>query len=338
MNLKLQALYGSDRNGLICGFLFESGGHGTHIDLDGALKWLKAPQAAAEGSFVWLHFNLSDATSEAWIRNHLEVVPEFFEALHQGSRSTRIEDAGDTLVAVVNDVAFEFAFDPSEIASLWINVGPRIAISARSHPLRSIDRLRHAVKEGWRFDSSVAFLNRLLHDQGDVLVRIVREATLRVDAVEDGLLAGRLQPKRVELGKLRRVLVRLQRLLAPEPGALFRLLRQPPPWISAQALDDLRQATEEFTLTIRDLAELQERIKLLQEEIAAQVGAQTNRSLFTLTVVTVLALPINIAAGLLGMNVGGIPLAKDEHGFYIIVGIIFTFTVLAGWLAFRGRD
>ena len=55
---------------------------------------------------------------------------------------------------------------------------------------------------------------------------------------------------------------------------------------------------------LRDLTALQERIKLLQEEIAAQVGEQTNRSLFTLTVVTVLALPINIIAGLLGMNVG----------------------------------
>jgi len=336
--LPVQAPYGSDKNGLICGFLFESGGPGIHIDLDRALNWLSAPQAAAEGSFVWLHFNLSDAAAEAWIRGHLDVVPEFFEALHEGSRSTRIEDASDTLVAVVNDVAFEFAFDPSEIASLWVNVGPRIAVSARIHPLRSIDRLRQAVKEGCCFDSSVAFLNRLLRDQGDVLVRIVREATVRVDAVEDGLLAGRLQPKRVELGKLRRVLVRLQRLLAPEPGALFRLLRQPPPWITAPALEDLRQATEEFTLIIRDLAELQERIKLLQEEMAAQVGEQTNRSLFTLTVVTVLALPINIVAGLLGMNVGGIPLAQDAHGFYVIVGIIVTFSVLAGWFALRKRD
>jgi zinc transporter len=336
--LPVQAPYGSDKNGLICGFLFESGGRGIHIDLDGALKWLSAPQAAAEGSFVWLHFNLSDAAAEAWISGHLDVVPEFFEALHEGSRSTRIEDAGDTLVAVVNDVAFEFAFDPSEIASLWVSVGPRIAISARIHPLRSIDRLRQAVKDGCCFGSSVAFLNRLLRDQGDVLVRIVREATLRVDAVEDGLLSGRLQPKRVELGKLRRVLVRLQRLLAPEPGALFRLLRQPPPWVTAQAREDLRQATEEFTLIIRDLAELQERIKLLQEEMAAQVGEQTNRSLFTLTVVTVLALPINIVAGLLGMNVGGIPLAQEAHGFYVIVGIIVTFTVLAGWFAFRKRD
>jgi zinc transporter len=34
------------------------------------------------------------------------------------------------------------------------------------------------------------------------------------------------------------------------------------------------------------------------------VGEQTNRSVFTLTMVTVLALPINLVAGLLGMNVG----------------------------------
>ncbi|MBV8380360.1 MAG: magnesium transporter CorA, partial [Paucibacter sp.] len=87
-----------------------------------------------------------------------------------------------------------------------------------------------------------------------------------------------------------------------------------------------------------DLAELQERIKLLQEEVAAQVSEQTNNSLFTLTVVTVLALPINIVAGLLGMNVGGIPLAQEPHGFAVIVGVVAAVTALAGWWAFRKRD
>lgn len=332
----MELRYGSDEHGLICGFLFAPGAAGRPVNLTHALDWLRGP-VADDGSFVWLHFNLTDASAEAWIQGHLGVVPEFFEALREGSRSTRIEDAHDTLVAVINDVAFEFAFDPSEIETLWVSVGPRMAISARIHPLRSIDRLRQDVKDGQRFPSSVAFLNHLLHDQGDVLVRIVREATVQVDGIEDKLLTGRLQHKRGELGKLRRVLVRLQRLLAPEPGALFRLLRLAPPWIAAHDLEALRQATEEFTLVIRDLAELQERIKLLQEEIAAQLGEQTNRSLFTLTVVTVLALPINIVAGLLGMNVGGIPLAEDAHGFLVIVGIVLSFTALAGWLALRRR-
>ncbi len=330
----MQPQYGSDKNGLICGYLFTGAAPGAPVDLPAALRWL----AGQQPGFIWLHFNLADAAAEGWIRENLAVVPEFFEALHEGSRSTRIEDASDTLVAVINDVAFEFAFDPSEIETLWVHVGPRIALSARLRPLRSIDRLRQAVKDGCRFDSSVSFLNHLLHDQGDVLVRIVREATVQVDKVEDGLLAGRLQHKRAELGKLRRVLVRLQRLLAPDPGPLFRLMRLPPPWVSVQGLDELRQATEEFTLVIRDLSELQERIKLLQEEIAAQLNEQTNRSLHTLTIVTVLALPINIMAGLFGMNVGGIPLNQNEHGFLLIVGIIITFTVLAAWLAFRRRD
>jgi zinc transporter len=329
--------YGSGQNGLISGYLFGADLAGVAIDLDAAQAWLRAPAAPATG-FVWLHFNLADAAAERWIREHLAVVPEFFEALHEGSRSTRIEDANDTLVAVVNDVAFEFGFDPSEIETLWLNVDRRMVVTARLRPLRSIDRLRQAVKEGCRFSSSVSFLNHLLHDQGDVLVRIVRETTVRVDAVEDGLLAGRMSDKRAELGKLRRVLVRLQRLLAPDPGPLFRLLRQPPPWVPPQDLEDLRQATEEFTLVIRDLSELQERIKLLQEEIAAQLSEQTNRSIHTLTIVTVLALPINILAGLFGMNVGGIPMSDYKHGFLVVVCIILSFTVLAAWLAFRERD
>lgn len=47
------------------------------------------------------------------------------------------------------------------------------------------------------------------------------------------------------------------------------------------------------------------RIRLLQEEIAVRLMEQSNRLLFLLTVITVLALPINIIiAGFFGMNVG----------------------------------
>jgi zinc transporter len=330
------ANYGSDQDGLICGFAFESGGAGRALTPDEASAWLSNPER--QPGFLWLHFNLSNVAADRWLRAHLELPPEFFEALQLGSRSTRIEDASDTLIAVVNDVAFEFSFDPSEIATLWACVTERVVVSARRHPLRSIDRLREDVLRGAAFDSSVALLNHLMRDQGDVLVRIVRDATSQVDTIEDKLLGGRLQTQRARLSQLRRVLVRLQRLLAPEPAALFRLLKQPPPWMAANDLDELRQSTEEFSLVLRDMLALQERIKLLQEEMAAQISEQTNKSLFTLTVVTVLALPINIIAGMLGMNVGGIPLSDHPHGFLIIALIVATFTVVAGWLAFRKRD
>lgn len=332
--------YGSDQSGLIWGFLFGRESQAVpsraiQINSIDAATWLRAPHAPDSEEFVWLHFNLSNTASEKWMAEHAAVTEEFSEALHDGSRSTRIELASDTLIAVVNDVLHNFSLDSADIATLWLNVTQRVVISTRRTPLKSIERLRQAVAAGDTIRSSVELLIHLFRDQADVLVNIVRDAVARVDKVEDNLLAGRLMQRRADLGALRRVLVRLQRLLAPEPAALFRLLQRPPEWMAELDMQELRQATEEFSVVLSDMSSLQERIKLLQEEIAAQVNEENNRSLYVLTIVTVLALPINIIAGLLGMNVGGVPLAQHEYGFWIVVGIVVAFTVIAFSIVFR---
>ena len=326
--------YGGDESGLISGYGFSRGEPVREIGAAQALDEL-----ASDGdSFVWLHFNLAHAVSQRWLERLPQLPEEFFEALKDGVHSTRIERTDEALVAVINDAHFDFSFESSDIATLWIAVTPRLVVTARQKPLRSIDRLRADVRRGLPLRSSVELLERLLQAQADVLVDIVRGVTARVDAIEDDLLAGRRHHKRAQLGVLRRLLVRLQRLLAPEPAALFRLLQHPHAWMAEPDVEDLRQATEEFSVTLRDMHALQERIKLLQEEIAASVNEDNNRSLFVLTIVTVLALPINILAGLFGMNVGGVPWSGNDHGFWIVVSIVIAFTAIAGWLAFRNSD
>lgn len=325
--------YGADQHGLICGFFFSNDGVAQAIGADQSLQWLANP-VRAQG-FVWLHFNLGQVSTEKWLRQHLNLSAVFYETLREASRSTRVELDDGTLVAVVNDVHYDFSFEPSDISTLWLSVSEKLIVTARMQPLRSVDRLRDAVRRGVPMTSSVALLVHLMHDQGDVLANIVREITARIDTIEDKLLAGRLETKRADLGVSRRLLVRLQRLLAPEPAALFRLLKKPPPWIRDADIEDLHQSSEEFNVALSDMAALQERIKLLQEEIAGRVAEANNRSLFVLTVVTVMALPINIMAGLFGMNVGGIPLADHPAGFWIVVAVIVSFTAIAAWIVFR---
>jgi zinc transporter len=334
-----EGTYGSDEVGLVCGYVFEGGRPGQPLGAEEAVALAEQAEAGDPKSdrFVWLHFNISHAAAEPWLRQHLDLPETFYELTEgSGTRVESVEGAG-ALVAVVNDVLFEFAYDASHASMVRLAVTPRFFVSARSKPLRSIDRLRAAVRAGETFRSPAHLLSHLLHLQADVLAHILREATVRADKAEDNVLASRIQTSREDLGRVRRVLVRLQRLLAPEPAALYRLLSRPPAWIQEADVQDLRAAAEEFSAAIADGAALGERVKLVQEELAALIGEQNNRSLYILTVVTVLALPFNVIAGLFGMNVGGIPLAEHEGGFWWIVALLVSFTAAAAWLALRRR-
>lgn len=330
--------YGADQTGLVWGYRMHSAAPPEVINSTQLTTTLSDVTTRADAGFLWLHFNLSHASAERWLREHAKLPSEFFEALHQSSRSTRIELVDESMIAVVNDVLHDFSFGPSELSTLWLSLTPQVVISARKKTLKSVDRLRQAVQSGVRLQSPVALLTHLLRDQADVFIGIMRDAVEKVDMIEDALLAGRLNRKRMNLGALRRVLVRLQRLMAPEPAALFRLLQRPLEWVTEGDVQNMRQSSEEFSAVLVDMASLQERVKLLQEEIAAMINEKNSRSLYTLTIVTVLALPINITAGLFGMNVGGILLATHENGFWLIVGVVTLFTVAGVWLLLRERN
>jgi zinc transporter len=332
--------YGSDGSGLVWGYRFSSHQPPEQVDCQHALHYLSAKpsESTADSGFVWLHFSLSNAASERWMRQYLQLPDAFYELLRESVGSTRLEMEHDALVAVIHDVLFDAVFDSASVSTLTLCMQAHLVVTARLRPLRSVDRLRTEIRQGHNLRSSAELLAHLLLDQGAVLVDIVHRTTARVDAIEDSLLAARVTATRGELGSLRRMLVRLQRLLSPEPPALFRLLNRPPGWLSPHDVEDLRQAAEEFSATVADSAALTERLKLLQEELAASVGEHINRSVFILTLVTVLALPINMVAGLLGMNVGGIPLAQHSHGFLIIVGCLAVVTsVLAYFFLLKRR-
>jgi zinc transporter len=327
---------GPDQGGPIWGHHFVPNQPARSITSEGAVQFLTAPDPCPPNEFLWLHFSLSNVASEPWLRRYLTLPDTFYESLQSDVDATHLEQDADSLVARIHDVLFDFTFDVP-VATTTLCVKPRVLVSAHARPWRSIDQLRAAVQAGQVFRSPIEILARLLRDQASVLVDIVRKAKKRVGPMEEQLLARRISVSRSELASLRRMLVRLQRLLAPEPAAFFRLLNQPPGWISQDELQNLQQAAEKFSTAISDTAALVERVKQLQEELAALVSEQTNRTLFLLTMVTVLALPINLVAGLFGMNVGGIPLNQHPYGFFLVLSPLLLLTTLLAYWAFVRR-
>jgi zinc transporter len=223
-----ESAYGSDEHGLIWAYLFSPGRPPLQIDADTAFEWLRSADPQYADTFLWLHFSLANTAAVRWMRSHLTLPEGYYDSLQHSAVSTRIEQEGDALVAVIHDVLFDAEFNPANVSSFSAYVEPRLLVSARLRPLRSVDRLRASVRADATFRSSAELLAQLLREQANVLVDIVRGSTARVDGVEDTLLAQRVSASRRDLGTMRRALVRLQRLLAPEPAALFRLLNRPP--------------------------------------------------------------------------------------------------------------
>jgi zinc transporter len=317
---------------MVCAYAFARGEAGRAIDFHEAAALLSAP--GPRGGFLWLHFSLANSASERWLRRHTQLPAAFFEP--QTGASTRLEVIDEALMGVLNDVQF-FASEASAAATMTLHVSPHLLVTARTTALRAVDRLRAGVKAGEPFASPVELLAHLLRDQADVLVAIARDATTQVDGIEDDIISHQRGSRR-QLGVIRRVLVRLQRLLAPEPAALFRLLSKPPAWLSENDLAELRNSAEELTAAVADSVALGERVRLLQEELTAIMGERTNETLFILTVVTVLALPLTIIPGLFGMNVGGVPFAERPAGFWLVVVLVAAVVGLGASLVSRLRN
>jgi len=96
-------------------------------------------------------------------------------------------------------------------------------------------------------------------------------------------------------------------------------------------LFNLQQDVDNF---YEDAATLQERARLLYDEMDLRAAAATNRSLRALTVISTLLLPPTFVVGAFGMNLTGIPWTGDGAGFWAAIGLC-AMTVIGSFLALR---
>ena len=318
---------------LIHSYLFSGDGIGKEIDRESALEWLKNTNNTTS-EFIWLHFSNPHGIGKNWLE-YIELPIAFKGVLHEERRSSRLSHSHHGIFAVMNDVTYDPVHRKQpDVSTLWISIRQRWLLSAWDNPLRSVEQLLSLILAENTFHNPLTLVIQLLSNQADVLANILRNISNTANSIEKRLVAGEL-PKRASLGGMRRELIRLQRLLAPEPSSLFRLVNRPPNWVREEDIDYLHLATENFSVAVRDMDSLQERIELLEDEIVARVGEKTNRSLFILTSVTVIALPMTLVAALFGMNVGGVPFKDSNYGFIYIFLLSAVFTLGASLLVFR---
>ena len=103
---------------------------------------------------------------------------------------------------------------------------------------------------------------------------------------EDRILEGKFAGQGKPLGNLRRLVAKLRRLVGANRAALNAMPPVLPDLYDAEERAGLRAAIERLEAVGQDLELVQERARLLQEEIASNMNEGTNRNLFVLSIAT----------------------------------------------------
>ncbi len=87
MEQNIHPTSGSDQDGPIWGYHFVANQPARSITSEAAVEFLTAPGPALPDEFVWLHFSLSNAASEPWLRRYLTLPDTFYESARGGKRA-----------------------------------------------------------------------------------------------------------------------------------------------------------------------------------------------------------------------------------------------------------
>lgn len=293
----------------------------------GGAQRLAGPDVAAalasDEGWVWLHFSLTDSRAREWL-SHLDRLPARARAvLVADDERSRLEVENDTTFGIFGDFRMEFDGGSADFGMLRFACHETLLVSARRQPLRSVETIRQAVSDGMTPASATNLVEQLMEHFCDGAAAIATQLADDLDHVEDHVVSEGVADERRHLVPIRRRAVALHRQLASLAAILA-------PWGARMGSGQFKLRAEALVARLsaldRDFVAVQERARLLQEEISAKVAEDTNRNLKALATMSALLLPGTLVAGAFGMNTASVPLAQTPGGFWyaLLVGVLAT--------------
>lgn len=269
-----------------------------------------AEAIADAGGTTWIDIDEKDLdlnAVEAVFRDVFHFHPLAIEDALQDSNVPKVDDWGEYLTIVFHAIEFDpktLALVPHEID---IFLGRNYLVTYHSAKLPLLDRLRQLIEhDGAKLERGPDHLLYHLLDFGvaDFLPAIERLDDA-IDAAQDEVFSdpdpGTLQ----DIFRVKRAALRLHRTLIPLREVLNRLARDEHVQIDALDRVYFRDVYDQL-LRLHDISEtLRDLISGALDTYLSAISNRTNDVMKTLTVVTVLFLPLNFVVGFFGMNFFG---------------------------------
>lgn len=315
-------------SGHVFAFTFRDGA-GSRIADDAFAQALAQPH-----DWVWLHLGLSDHRARRFLENWPEPDGDARALLLGNEDRIQFHLPPGAAFGVLPDIEQDFSGHAQEAGRLLFWLNARILVTVRRAPLSAVDNVRIAIDAGARLATPAAALALLQERFAGLVEKRLALLARELGRFEDAVLGDREGLDQLPLGPLRRELSRHTREFMSLRSALHRAISGRHGTAENPLLAHLPPMLQDAEDMDRDAVALQDRSRLLKEEVDTRIATITNRSLSALTVISTLMLPPTFVVGAFGMNVEGLPWAHDIDGFAIVIGFCLLL-VGAGYLVLR---
>ena len=317
--------------GLLYSYLLDGKGGGTIQDWDQVKQW--QPQQGV----LWMHLEYSNPVVREWLLNESGLDEISAEALLAEETRPRSMLSGHGLLLTLRGINPnpESEYEDMVSVRLWSD-GNRI-VSTRRRRLKTANDLRQAIEDGLGPGNAGEFVESLTDRMVEGMVDVIEDLSDEVDDLEEQVLTKQSYELRPKIAQLRRHAIGLRRFLAPQREAVSRLFNEKLDWLSEMDRMRLRENADRMTRFVEDLDLVRERAVVVQEELVSRLSEKMDRTMYVLSIVAAIFLPLGFLTGLLGINVGGIPGADYKGSFLIFSVILICIVAFQVWFFRRKK-
>jgi len=318
-------------SGLVFSYILDGAGGGHTITWEDIKQWVP------EQGILWLHLDYKNERVQKWLNEASGLNPIISEALLEEETRPRAVANDDGLLLILRGVNCNPGSDPEDMVSLRMWFDKDRIISMRHRRVMAIDDIHKAIESSKGPTSPVAFLIMASEHITDRMGDVVSEIDDHVDELEDTVLTAESYELRSKLAVLRRKTISLRRYIAPQRDVLARLQNERVSWLRDVDKMHLRESAERTARFVEDLDSARDRAAITQEELNSRLSEQMSKTMYVLSLVAAIFLPLGLITGLLGINVGGIPGSEYGSAFIIVCIFLVGIAFVEFWLFKRKK-
>jgi magnesium transporter len=294
-----------------------------------------------ENKVSWINIINPSQEDIAHLRRYYPFHPLDLEDCLSSIERPKVDEYENYLFAVMHFPIYDPDAQISRISELDVFIGSGYLITLHDGELKPLLRLFEECQKDERARSkhmsrgAGQLLYGILDRTVDYVMRILTQVGNRIKQVEEKIFVEDMRHIVEEISVIRRDVIALRRIIKPQIGVVSNLERKDRPFIREGMDVYFGDIVDGFSRAWDELEDHREVIENLSSTSDSITSYRINETMRTLTVISVLLLPLSLLASIYGMNVP-LPFEKNPYAFYGLIG--FMVALIVGLvLLFRNR-